>query len=324
VGILLLAAFLVAVLINGKQRKQTPATVVEEPAQVRSPQVREYASVGAHAGPRSNGRDARDTLPNAEPSPAGIPVGGRIRGAGSAVLSGATITLVELGGRQLGRVTTKDDGSYALSVPGAGSYVLIVAADGHQPQAATITVGDEPLFYELTLSGTSGLAGVVRSAATGASIAAATVVVTDLRGEVVGSAEADRNGRFSIKDLVAGTVTLVASADGHRPTAVPVEVSGQGTTQCDVELRAGGRLRGTVRAGADDMPLGDARVALVNAAGDTVAVTTTGPAGEYTFTDLDQGEYTVTASAYQPATAAMTIDGTDQALIDLRLDHPDE
>jgi EmrB/QacA subfamily drug resistance transporter len=346
VGITLLAAFVVAVLINGKRGSRRPSassadrpgTAVEEPAQVRAPQTREYASVGAHVGPRPNGRAARDPqlASNVEPpsvsgkgnasapAPAGIAVEGRIRGAGGAPLPGATITLVELGGRQLGRVTARDDGSYALGVPGAGSYVLIVAADGHQPQAATVAVGDEPIFYELALSGISGLAGVVRSAATGASIAAATVVVTDLRGEVVGSAETDQNGRFAIKDLVSGTVTLVASADGHRPSAVPVEVSSQGTTQCDLELRTGGRLKGTVRAGAENMPLGDARVTLFNAVGNTVAVTTTGPDGEYTFTDLDRGEYTVTASAYQPATTTMTIDGADQPSIDLRLGHPDE
>jgi protocatechuate 3,4-dioxygenase beta subunit len=295
-GILLLAALVVAVLITGKKGRRRPsappATRPESaPAQVQAPRTR-------------------------------LAVEGRIRGAGGAPLRGATITLVELGGRQLGRATTGDDGSYALGVPTAGSYVLIVAADGHQPQAATVTVGDEPLFYELALSGTSGLAGVVRSAATGAALAAATVVVTDLRGEIVGTAETDQSGGFAIDDLVAGTVTLVADADGHRPSAVRVEVSGPGTTRCDLELLAGGRLKGTVRAGAENTPLGDARVALVNAAGDTVAVTTTGPDGEYTFTGLDHGEYTVTASAYQPATTTMTIDGADQAMIDLRLGHP--
>jgi EmrB/QacA subfamily drug resistance transporter len=342
-GIILLAALLVAVLINGKKggRRLSASSAdrpgksaVKAPAQVRSPQTR--ASVGAHAGARSNGRAVQDPKPalNGEPPSVsgngdasalhGNAVGGRIRGAGGVPLPGATITLVELDGRQLGRATTRDDGSYLLGVPAAGSYVLIVAADGHQPQAATVTVGGEPLFYELTLSGTSGLAGVVRSATTGAAIATATVVVTDLRGEIVASAETDRSGRFSIKDLVSGTVTLVAGADGHRPSAVRVEVSELGTTQCDVELRVGGRLKGTVRAGAENMPLGDARVALVNAAGDTVAVTTTSPDGEYTFTDLDNGEYTVTASAYQPATTTLTIDGTDQAMIDIRLGHSDE
>jgi EmrB/QacA subfamily drug resistance transporter len=295
VGIILLAALLVAVLINGKGNRR----------KAREPQPREQTAHTAQA-----------------PQPA-VGIGGRIRGAGGTSLPGAIVTLVELGGRQLGRVTTKDDGSYEVAVPAAGSYVLIVAADGHQPQAATVTVGDEPLFYELALTGTAGLAGVVRSAATGAPIAGARVVVTDLRGEVVASAETDQNGRFAIQDLVSGTVTVVASADGHRPSAVPVEVSGQGTTQCDVELSAGGRVRGTVRAGSAKLPLGDARVALVNAAGNTVAVTTTGSDGEYTFTDLVEGEYTVTASAYQPATTTMTLDGADQA-IDLTLGHPGE
>jgi EmrB/QacA subfamily drug resistance transporter len=337
VGILLLAALIVAVLINGNKKKSrrssaSPAdrtgTLVEEPARVRSPQTREYASVGAHAGPRSNGRAAEDveplTVTGDGSALTGIAVSGLIRGAGGGPLPGATITLVELGGRQLGRVMTKDDGSYALDVAAAGSYVLIVAADGHQPQAATVTVGDEPLFYELTLSGTSGLTGAVRSAATGDPVAAATVVVTDLRGEVVASTETDQDGRFSVNELVAGTVTLVVSADGHRPRAVPVKVSGQGTTENDVELQPGGRLKGTVRAGTGDAPLSDARVALVNAAGNTIAVTTTGSDGEYAFTDLDKGEYTVTASAYQPATTTMTIDGTVQAMIDLRLGHPGE
>ena len=294
VGIILLAAVLVAVLINGKENRR----------KARSPQT------PAHVAPRT-------------PEPAATGIGGRISGTGGAALPGAIVTLVELGGRQLGRVTTKDDGSYEVGVPAAGSYVLIVAADGHQPQAATVTVGKEPLFYELALTGTAGLAGVVRSAATGVPITGARVVVTDLRGEVVASAETDQNGRFAIKELVSGTVTVVASADGHRPAAVPVEVSGQGTTQCDVELRAGGRVRGTVRAGAERLPLGDARVALVNAAGNTVAVTTTGADGEYTFTDLAEGEYTVTASAYQPATTTMTLDGLEQA-VDLTLGHGGE
>jgi EmrB/QacA subfamily drug resistance transporter len=328
VGILLLAALIVAVLISGnkKNRRLSASSADRARTAVATPT---HTSVGAHAGSGTNGRAVKVEAPSLSvngdgPETAGIAVDGIIRGAGGVPLPGAVITLVEFGGRQLGRATTKDDGSYTLSVASAGSYVFIVTADGHQPQADTVVVGDEPLFYELALSGMFGLSGVVRSATTGAAIAAATVVVTDLRGEVVGSTVTDESGRFSIGDLVSGTVTLVVSADGHRPSAIPVEVSGQGTTRRDVELRAGGRLRGTVRAEAGDTPLGNARVALVNAAGDTVAVTTTGPDGEYTFGDLGSGEYTVTASAYQPATTTMTIDGSDQAVIDLRLGHPGE
>ncbi|WP_329246483.1 MFS transporter [Actinoallomurus sp. NBC_01490] len=331
-GIILLAALFVAVLINGRRGgRRLSASPADRSESVEDAPARARVSAGAHAGTRPGRVAQPNPAPSVEspsagdaPVLGGMAVGGRIRGAGGAPLPGATITLVELGGRQLGRATTGDDGSYALGVPAAGSYVLIVAADGHQPQAATVTVGDEPLFYELALSGTSGLAGVVRSATTGGAIAGATVVVTDLRGDIVASTETDQSGGFSVNDLVSGTVTLVADANGYRPSAVRVEVGDQDTTQCDVELRAGGRLRGTVRAGAGNTPLGDARVALVNAAGDTVAVTTTSPDGEYAFTGLDHGEYTVTASAYRPATTTMTVDGTDPATADLRLGHPDE
>ena len=313
-GIILLAALLVTVLINGDREGRRPSP---------APAARPGSAAETRAADPERAGDAEPPSPGDDVLVADG-VTGRIRGAGGAPLAGAMITLVGPDGRQLGRTATRDDGSYALGVPSAGSYVLIVSADGHQPQAATVTVGAEPLFYELALSGTSGLAGVVRSATSGAAIAAATVVVTDPRGEIVGSAETDQSGGFFIEDLVSGRVTLVASADGHRPTAVQVEVGGQGTTRCDVELRAGGRLTGTVRAGARNTPLGDARVALVDAAGSTVAVTTTGPDGSYTFADLDTGEYTVTASAYEPATTTMTIDGTDRATADLRLGRPGE
>jgi uncharacterized surface anchored protein len=219
---------------------------------------------------------------------------------------------------------SRSDGSYALTVPGGGSYVLIAAADGHQPQAATVVVGEEPLSVELTLPGTSRLTGVVHSAATGSSIAGATVAVTDARGEIVGSTTTDQRGLFSIQDLVSGTFTVVVSASGHRPSALPIEIGNHGTTRCDVELQVSGRLRGTVRAGSANRPLEDARVALVNAAGNVVAVTTTGPNGEYAFTDLDMGEYTVTASAYPPATTTTTIERSEQVEFDLMLSHPDE
>jgi uncharacterized surface anchored protein len=284
--------------------------------------------VGAHAEPRTSGLPtqkpwlASNAGGNGNGSAAGAGIRGHVRGGAGGPLPGAVITLVDADGRQLSRTTSRDDGSYALGVPSAGSYVLIAAADGHQPQAATVVVGNEPLFQELALSGTSGLAGVVRSAATGATIAAATVVVADFRGEVVGSTETDRNGVFSIKDLASGTVALVVSASGHRPSALPIEVGGTGTTRRKVELQAAGRLRGTVRAGAENTPLGDARVTLVDATGAVVAATTTGPDGEYSFAGLDTGEYTVTASVYAPTTATTTLDGTDETRFDLKLGHP--
>jgi hypothetical protein len=48
-----------------------------------------------------------------------------------------------------------------------------------------VVVADEPVAYDILLSGISGLSGVVRSADTGDPIAAAAVIVTDVRGHVL-------------------------------------------------------------------------------------------------------------------------------------------
>src|SRR5262249_12025142 len=157
----------------------------------------------------------------------------------------AALTLIDLGGTQVDRATTRPDGGYALSAPGHGPYMLIAAADGHQPQAATVVVGVEPVSYDVTLTGTYGLAGVVRRAATGGRVTGAMVVVTDAHGEVVASAETGADGEFHFEDLPAGTFVVAVSAGGHRPGALPVEVGGPDTTRCEVQLPAGARVHGT-------------------------------------------------------------------------------
>ena len=126
----------------------------------------------AHRG-RSRGHPALAAVATSRPVDAAgrhrrrIPVRGFVRGAESAPVPRAAVTLISLGGRQLGRSVAQADGSYAVDAPGAGSYVLIASADGFQPQASTVVVGDEPVAYDILLSGTSGLTGVVRAAQSG-------------------------------------------------------------------------------------------------------------------------------------------------------------
>ncbi|MBC6458881.1 MFS transporter [Actinomadura sp. HBU206391] len=254
----------------------------------------------------------------------GTRISGYVRGGESIPIAGAALTLIDPHGHQVGRATTAGDGSYALTAPGGGTYMLIAASEGHEPQVAAVVAGDEPLFYDLTLSGGSGVEGVVRSAATGAPVASAMVVVTDVRGEVVTSARTGEDGGFSFNELVPGSFVLAVSARGHRPAALPIEVTRQGTTRHEVELQPGARVQGVVRAGRANLPLADARVTLVNATGDVVATATTGPDGLYAFVDLDPGHYTLVASGYPPVATALTLDGTDESGFGLSLGHPDE
>ncbi|NEA43258.1 MFS transporter [Streptomyces sp. SID11385] len=252
----------------------------------------------------------------------GIPVSGYVRGAENAPLAQASVTLISLGGSQLGRAAARPDGGYATEAPGAGSYVLIASADGFQPQATTIVVGEEPVTYDIVLSGTSGLAGTVRSADAGEPVPDAMVIVTDVRGDVLATGKTAERGEFAFGELVPGQVTVAVNASGHRPAALPVEIAGTGVTRIEVALQSGAQVQGVVRAAGG--PLRDARVTLVDAAGNVVGTTTTGDDGAYGFADLDSGEYTVIATGYPPVATGLTVNGAGAEGHDIELAHPGE
>ncbi|MFF3406923.1 MFS transporter [Streptomyces sp. NPDC002742] len=262
----------------------------------------------------------RESAP--QPASGGIRVHGQVRGAESAPVPQAAVTLISPAGRQLGRSVAQADGSYAVDAPGVGSYVLIASADGFQPQASTIVVNDEPLAYDILLSGTSGLSGVVRAAEGATPVKDAMVVVTDVRGDVLASGATGEQGEFAFAELVPGVVTVAVNAAGHRPRALPVEVGGTGVTRVEVDLDAGAQLQGVVRA--PHGPLSDARVTLVDAAGNVVGTARTGSDGAYAFTDLDGGEYTVIAAGYPPVATALTVGGGGVDDHHIELAHPGE
>ncbi|MEV0219345.1 MFS transporter [Streptomyces sp. NPDC050704] len=252
----------------------------------------------------------------------GIPVHGFVRGAESAPVPRAAVTLISLAGRQLGRSVAQGDGAYAVDAPGTGSYVLIASADGFQPQASTVVVNGEPLAYDILLSGTSGLSGLVKDADSGKPVVGAMVIVTDVRGDVLATGTTGEQGEFTFAELIPGPVTVAVNAAGHRPSALMVEVGGTGVTRVEVELSSGARVHGVVRAPGG--PLGDARVTLVDAAGNVVGSATTGADGAYAFADLDSGEYTVIATGYPPVATALTVSGRGVDGHDIELAHPGE
>ncbi|WP_443065539.1 MFS transporter [Streptomyces sp. NBC_00557] len=250
-------------------------------------------------------------------------VHGRVLDGTGAPVPQAVITLIDVGGRQLGRAVSGADGAYALDVTAPGTYVLIGAAGSRQPQAVTVLVGDEPAECDLALSGTVALTGTVRDAVEGQPLAGALLVATDVRGEVVSSGTSAADGGFVLADLVPGGYTLVVNAPGHRPAALPVEVAPGATDPYEVGLEPGARINGVVSTPAG-LPLHDAKVTLLDSAGNVVGSTVTGPDGAYGFTDLDTGEYTVIASGYAPVAASLHLDGSGVTDFDLELSHEEQ
>ncbi|AXE81200.1 MFS transporter [Streptomyces atratus] len=267
---------------------------------------------------------AARTTAAAPPPPvylSGVPVCGSVQHPDGTKVPRAALTLIDVQGQQVGRGASGDDGRYALSVPGAGSYVLIAAAGGHQPQAVSVTVGERPVELDVVLGGAGRLAGTVVTA-DGIPVRDAAVTLTDVRGEVVASTRSGREGGYVITELVAGEYTLAASAPAFRPAALPVSVQAARETRQDIELAGGAVLRGVVRAGGG-RPVEDARVTLLDAAGNVVDTLTTGPDGAFRFVDLSTGEYTVIAAGYPPVATVLQVAGGGRTERDLQLGHED-
>ncbi|MER6017829.1 MFS transporter [Streptomyces anulatus] len=251
----------------------------------------------------------------------GVPVHGSVQHPDGTSVPRAALTLIDVQGQQIGRGASGEDGRYALSVPGAGSYVLIAAAGGHQPQAVSVTVGERPVELDVVLGGAGRLAGSVLTP-DGAPVGDAAVTLTDVRGEVVASTRTGREGGYVIGELVAGEYTLAASAPAFRPAALPVSVQAARETRQDIELAGGAVLRGVVRA-TGGRPVEDARVTLLDAAGNVVDTLTTGPDGSFRFVDLSSGEYTVIAAGYPPVATVLQVAGGGRTERDLQLGHED-
>nr|WP_189905616.1 carboxypeptidase regulatory-like domain-containing protein [Streptomyces spiralis] len=80
-------------------------------------------------------------------------------------------------------------------------------------------------------------------------------------------------------------------------------------------------LRGTVRTTAGGRPIPEARVTLIDPAGDVVGVTLTAADGSYAFTDLAGDRYTVVAAGYPAQAMPLSLDGSGQGVFDLTLAH---
>ncbi|RDI62888.1 MFS transporter [Nocardia pseudobrasiliensis] len=320
----------------------------DEPARTRTPEP-EFAAVGHDAGDRfalagneiGNGHarvtaGARTAVPVAARAPmatngnaaysgavaqlaesesAGYPegedlphlVGGRVHREDGHPVPGAALTLIDQRGHQVSRGTGGHDGGYRIGAPASGHYVLIVSAGGHQPAAVNVSIGDGSQALDITLLGSGELSGVVRSAGTGEPIGGATVTLTDLRGEVVGAAVTREDGAYVCQGVVSGTYTLVAVADHMRPSATTLTVPDSGLLRHDVDLVPMTVLTGSAWAEGRMVP--DAQVAVLDRHGDVIATARTDESGHYVVTDLPEGEYTVVARGYPPATSRVTVAG---------------
>jgi EmrB/QacA subfamily drug resistance transporter len=278
---------------------------------------RATAENGASGGPTRDDFVVEEPVSPARIAPAdgsgltGRVVVGRVLGGDGRPLVGASVTLADVSGKQVDRDRTGADGDYRLRPTAGGTYLLIASAPNLAPNAAMVALADSPVRRDVVLAGNALLRGCVRSA-DDEPLAGALITLTDVQGDVVGSAVTPHDGRFAVGELLAGTYTLAGQAPGHQPVALTVQLADGATVEQDVVLVGGARVSGVVRAYSDQRPLPDATVTLLDDSGNVLATTGTGEKGEYAFDDLTEGAYSLVASGFAPvATSLRLVRGAD-------------
>jgi hypothetical protein len=181
-----------------------------------------------------------------------------------------------------------------------------------------LKLDSQPAVLDVTLVGAGEIAGLITAAELGSAVVSATVTLTDRAGRVVSSHPSASDGSYRFTSVGAGPYTLVVSAEGHRPTAVPLAVPEVGEVRLDVSLTSGAQICGVARNHRGS-PVPEARITVVDEHGAMVSVTMTDDDGRYKITDLVEGDYTVIASGYAPTVDHVKLGDGEHATHDVTL-----
>lgn len=223
--------------------------------------------------------------------------------------SGSQIALSQ-GGITVGTVTADGSGTFAFTNIPNGSYSITPSKSG---------VSLSPLSTDATVSGanvtgvdfdataqTASLSGNVSPALSGVSVA--------LTGPSNANTTTDSFGHYSFAALGNGTYTVTPTMTGYtfNPGAQTVTMSGADTPGVDFTAQSVGSatISGTIS------PTSGGAGATVILGGAASATTTTDANGNYSFTGLANGSYTVspteTGYSFTPTTQAVTLSGASQ------------
>lgn len=249
------------------------------------------------------------------PPPVTYTISGFVNLDSGPVLAGVTITL---SGASSGTTTTNAGGYYSFSNLDNGSYTVTPSRTGYTfaPTSRPATVSGanvSALSFTATPPATYTISGAV-SLASGGALAGVTVT---LSGTISGNTTTNAGGQYSFSGLIDGSYTVTPSLGGYTfaPTSKAVTVSGSSVGNQDftatppptytisgsVNLAAGGGLGGVV----------------VTLSGTSTGTATTDASGQYSFSGLGNGGYTVTPTlggyTIAPTSRSVTVNGSSVA-----------
>ncbi len=271
---------------------------------------------GATVPAMSNGHLGNRPPPVAADVPVPTPPGsgplifGTVQRADARGLADAVVTVTDPAGQQEARTATGGDGDYQLPVPHGGTYLVVAASGTFQPHAAMVAVADRSVRHDITLTGASGVYGIIRTVLPGGGsrpVAGIAVTLIDARGSVAATVVSDQYGRYHVVGVPDGQYTLTAAGPSFQPVAVSVVLSSGATTERDVELPGRARLLGTVVAESTGYGVAEALATLIGPNGAVVGSAVTEADGSFVFDDLAEGGYTLTASGYAPVATLVQV-----------------
>jgi protocatechuate 3,4-dioxygenase beta subunit len=271
-------------------------------------------------------RDAQSGLPLTD-FPVGFEPNRAVRG-GMAQLSVRRAAPGQSGGVGLPINVHSEEGAFTLDDVPAGSWRVVVTADGYQPARTSGVVVEEGGVtdgVEVKVSKGVVVKGHVTDAQSGAPIANASVTFTQsgspgapimILSEATDSGlTTDADGRFEADGLAPGTQTVHVTHPDYTDASQSFTVQADGAS-VEIHMDQGGVLGGTVTsdtgqpvAGADVMisQAGGGGFRFGDFAGLGSQPTVTDTAGRFSFDHLSPGRYTLAASLRSATSAPLDV-----------------
>ncbi|PFG05371.1 carboxypeptidase regulatory-like domain-containing protein [Bacillus sp. es.034] len=239
-------------------------------------------------------------------------------------INNATVQLLNNSGTVVDSTTTNVAGNYSFTNVTPGLYNVSVVATGFQSQTkAVVTEPNQASVVNFTLVANPGaISGTVRDASTNNAIPFANLELLDSNGVLIASTTADGSGQYTFNNLAPGTYQVRSFAVNYSSTTVSSTVTAGNTTITNLFLDPNpGSIQGTVVDADTLTAISGASVQAINSQNVIVASTTTDGSGQYSFTSLTPGSYTLlfTASGYATQTLGAIVVSNTVTIVDAAL-----
>lgn len=248
---------------------------------------------------------------SSQPSPA--PQAYTLSGTISPTTGGGGAT-VALTGAASATVTADSSGNFTFTGLANGTYTVTPSRTGYtfSPSSLTVTISGASVTSGVTFTAsalTYSISGTISPTAGGSG---ATIA---LSGAATATVTTDASGNYTFSGLSNGSYALTPSHTGYtfNPTSQNATISSASVT--GINFTATPQV-GTFTISGTITPTAGGSGATVTLSGPAAANTTTDTSGNYTFSGLANGTYTVTPSntgyAFNPVSQSITINGTNQ------------